>query len=309
MGGQTKNQHYIPQFYLRRFAEGRKNRFSVFDKAADKILENQNPKNFASKRYYYDIDSDTLLEMMSDTFRILPNAINNPILQDSQFIESALNRVETSISSIFSAIEENPEVLYDTDNQSKILIFLHQMIYRVDSYREQNGYITKQLVDFLHNLGLSESDIAAVKEKHGIRETAKQDQLYQIVNIASMLRTAIPLLELYVWYYGIVEESYLHLITSDNPAFQIFLGFNDICFPISPKKALIFRIKDADAPLISRDKPNGHKIILSQRSVFAYNLIQEANARRFMFGNSEAFKALKGLHRLSEIIKVLRQQQ
>lgn len=307
MSGQTKNQHYVPVFYLNRFAS-KQNKLSVYDVSANRILNNQNPRNYASKRYYYDVDKETLLELLSETFRLLPNAANSSELSDTQFIESALNRVESDIARLFRKIEKNPEILYDEDNQIKLLIFLHQMIYRVDSFREHNNYLDQQLVEFLQTMGLSEEEIIAVKAKHGMRETPKENQLYQIVDIGSTFRTAITLLENYDWYYGIVDNKNANLVTSDNPAFQFFLGFNDICFPISPKMALIFRVKDADAPIISRDKPDGHRIALSQRSVVVYNIVQESNAYRFLFGSSEEFKVLRGINKVSEMLKSIKKQ-
>ena len=66
----------------------------------------------------------------------------------------------------------------------------------------------------------------------------------------------------------------MKLVISDNPAQGIMLGFNDICIPLCGDKAIIFRIADPDAPILSKDMPVENEITLSERSVFAYNAVQ-----------------------------------
>lgn len=85
----------------------------------------------------------------------------------------------------------------------------------------------------------------------------------------------------------------MKLVISDNPAQGIMLGFNDICVPLRGDKAIIFRIANPDAPILSKDMPVGNEIILSERSVFAYNAIQLSYANRFMFGDKMSLTILK----------------
>ena len=85
----------------------------------------------------------------------------------------------------------------------------------------------------------------------------------------------------------------MKLVISDNPAQGLFLGFNDICIPLSGEKAIIFRVIAPDAPIISKDLPVGNEIQLTERSVFAYNAIQLSYANRFMFGDKASLVFLK----------------
>ena len=55
MGDKTIKQHFVPQFYLKRFTESN-GRFSVYDIKSRIILTRQRPRGFATKRYFYDID-------------------------------------------------------------------------------------------------------------------------------------------------------------------------------------------------------------------------------------------------------------
>lgn len=54
--GETKNQHYVPKMYIKRFGYGTetKPRVSVLKKQEGIVFHNQNPENFASKRIFYD---------------------------------------------------------------------------------------------------------------------------------------------------------------------------------------------------------------------------------------------------------------
>jgi Protein of unknown function (DUF4238) len=53
MANPVKNQHYVPQFYLREFAESNEQLY-VYDKRTDKIFPTH-VKNVAHESYFYDI--------------------------------------------------------------------------------------------------------------------------------------------------------------------------------------------------------------------------------------------------------------
>ena len=98
----------------------------------------------------------------------------------------------------------------------------------------------------------------------------------------------------YNWYIGTVPGQ-MKLLISDNPAQGIMLGFNDICIPLCGDKAIIFRIANPDAPILSKDMPVGDEIVLSERSVFAYNAVQLSYANRFVFGDKMSLAILKAI--------------
>lgn len=86
----------------------------------------------------------------------------------------------------------------------------------------------------------------------------------------------------YDWYYAEVSDDD-GFIVSDNPAYLIQLEFNDICFPISRKKAIVFQHKNE--PHLITEKPINRRLHLSDRSVFVYNLFQTRFAQRYLFGD------------------------
>lgn len=77
----------------------------------------------------------------------------------------------------------------------------------------------------------------------------------------------------YEWYEA-VNNTELDFVVSDNPAHAIRMGFNDICVPITSRKAIILRVKDKAAPIISKDMPTDGIINLSLKSVIAYNKLE-----------------------------------
>ncbi len=48
--------------------------------------------------------------------------------------------------------------------------------------------------------------------------------------------------------------------------------------------------------------PEQAKITLSPRSVVVYNIVQECNAKNFLFGNTEEFKVLRGINIISKML-------
>jgi hypothetical protein len=84
----TKNEHYVPQMYIERFGYGSddKIRISVLFKDNGKIIDNQNPKNYASKRYFYDTTEDVLSEILKHDFKMFPILKDNKNIKDEQFL-------------------------------------------------------------------------------------------------------------------------------------------------------------------------------------------------------------------------------
>lgn len=285
LSGKVKNQHYVPRMYMKRFAPDQK-RLCVWNLMTDNILTRQRPENYAAKRYFYDAEKEELKETLEEMSKLYPDSI--PIIDaaDEQFVEKGLSRMEADVSQILDLISTNHEALYNETNMQKLIIFLHDLAYRSEKYREQLDNIREQTLTHLEKLGISPDKVK------GIEQTGKDNQLYQLVGIAPLLKTAKMLLENYNWYIGIVSGN-MKLVISDNPAQGIFLGFNDICIPLSGDKAIIFRVNDPDALIVSKDMPVGNEIKLTERSVFAYNAVQMSYANRFMFGDKASLSFLK----------------
>lgn len=285
MGKQVKNQHYVPKMYIKRFSPNGK-KVCVWKLEGNEILTRQEPSKYAARRYYYDASEQELHEALEEMAKLYPDAVANSDLSDEQFLEKALSRVEGATASIMDAICEDSTQLLNETNMITLIIFLHELAFRSEKYRDLIDNIRSQTIDFLDKLGVEEG---AVKE---LRKTGKEVQMYQLMGIHPVIDTAKCLIENYNWYVGTVPGK-MKLIISDNPAQGIILGFNDICIPLCGDKAIIFRIADPDAPILSQDQPVGNEITLSERSVFAYNAVQLSYANRFLFGDKMSLSVLK----------------
>lgn len=289
MLGKIKNQHYIPQMYLNRFIEG-ENKLTVWNMSKDIILQRQSSRNYASIKYYYDSTQEELEKALNETFRIYPELKEELSEFDCQLIEHGLGRVEADFAETLRKIDGNNDLIYNEEVKNIIVIFLHLLAYRTESFRihmDKINDITKQHISKMN---------IDVDEVRDLKSNGKETQLYQLLGIRPLLKSANMLIENYNWYIGIVKGE-MKLIISDDVAKNIRLGFNDICIPISADKGIIFRTIDETAPLISKDEPEGNIINLSERSVFAYNAMQLSHANRFMFGNKYSLEFLRKINK------------
>lgn len=81
---------------MKRFGYGaaEKRRMSVLFKDEGKVLHNQNPENYASDKYFYDVSNDLLMELLKNDFKVFPSLKESDNLKDEQFVEHALSREE-----------------------------------------------------------------------------------------------------------------------------------------------------------------------------------------------------------------------
>ena len=80
----VKNQHYVPRFHLRKWADG-KNEIWVYDKADDLIFQ-RNIKKVAAEEYFY--DSPALEKEVGQV----------------QFVETALGKLESDTARVIDGL-------------------------------------------------------------------------------------------------------------------------------------------------------------------------------------------------------------
>ena len=295
----TKNQHYIPQMYMKRFGYGplKNRKISVLKKRESIVLDGQNVENFASKRFFYDTSKEKLEKYLEEIFQLHPGISTHINLDDPQFVEHALSREEAAINDLLNVLQNNLSAIRKESNMAKMIEFLHTMAYRTKSYRDTLEYINQKTIDVIgqmcDSLGLSNE----VKESEIERlcQSGKDTQLQQIIEIAPVLQTMVFLTENYDWYEAYNNTDF-DFVISDNPFQTIIMGFNDICVPISNSKALVLRVKDKDAQLISKDMPVNGKIQLSTKSVIAYNMLQLGMAQHYLFGTKASIAYMKRIN-------------
>ena len=292
----VKNQHYIPQMYLRRFC-CENNQLYAYDKLTGQGFYNS-PRAFAHEKYFYDVDSDALLQLL-ETYYPFIDPVSRRKLSQTQAIEKMLGRLEGDANLVLDKLNNDPLALFNKDVQIILLLFLHALSIRTVAQRSQIENIHHQTVDWLKKFEISANSEAAEYVESTAEEYSKKWQIGRLLSPDAALEFAQMVMLNYDWYYGVVNSD-LNLIISDNPVRMLAFGFNDCCFPISPKRAIIFRIRGDDIKIFSHDKPEKGVINLSLRSIFIYNLIQQSQAERFLFGDEISIEFLKKIKKLSE---------
>lgn len=297
----TKNQHYVPRMYIKRFGYGTEDnpRISVLKRQEDIILHNQNPENFASKKYFYDTTEDVIEDILKNDLKAFPSIKESKYYHDEQLTEHMLSRVEGVYRELLDNIEADPYIIYEDKYRAQFICFVHELAYRTRSFRDRMDEIHTKTKSFLNkvceNMGYDE-DV----KKRTIEENCVPGINIQLENILSLgptLKTMKMLLENYDWFIG-YNNTNLDFIISDNPAQTVWLGFNDICIPVSKHLAIVMRVKHKNAPMISIDKAEEKAINMSIKGVIAYNSLQISMAQMYLFGSETAIKFMKNINTL-----------
>lgn len=301
----VKNQHYVPQFLLKRFSENGNDRINVYDKISNKVLLNQSTENFASVNYYYDTDNDVLKENLDLIFKLSKGQYSEKQIEDvknnEQLIENMLSRSEYETSEYLKKIDNDFGVVNHSDFKVVFYIFARDLAVRTDAYRRQIQKITDKNIEIAQKFetnNIDGYDIAL-----GSKEIAKRKQLNSLTSLPELIRDGNNFLNNYVFYIG-VNNTKIPFIISDAPSIQVLVGLNDICFPISPTLAIMMRT--VDTKLLTKDEPNKDGIIeLSEQSVLLYNTFQFIQAKHFIFGNIDTIKKIAVASKLSELKRIM----
>lgn len=153
----AKIQHYVPQFLLRNFGNGKKNQVWVYDKSSNRSFPS-NTKNIASENQFYDFDYQ-----------------GQPLT-----IESWLSELEGHAKSVINTILEADSLSTLTAEQKQVLAsFLAVQLTRTKAFREQWNAFPRMLGEHF--------------KKHGeqvARESLAEDLLREIPENDSKEQTA-----------------------------------------------------------------------------------------------------------------------
>lgn len=284
----VKNQHYIPQFYLKRF--GKNGKIDVYDIKNKKFIPNSNVSNFASKRFFYDIDTNKLdseLSILKEIYNVSDDDSNyRRILDNPQFIEETLSKVESNMANYLDKLENDFSLITNEEFLSTFFIFIRTLSIRTDGYRETLEKITTQTTNWLKTLGITECSNYPLDIPPD--ELAKIEQLKYIISIPQTYKKAILFFNNYNIHLA-KNSTDLGFIISNEPFLSFELGFNDICFPINPHLSIILQVKSAEENyLICKKKPSCNNIInLDIDDVVKYNIFQNHLMSKYLFGNKK----------------------
>lgn len=304
MAGATKNQHFVPQSYIDRFAVNGK--ISVYFRGDGRLLPNQNSRNYAADRYYYDASRDELETMMREQVKLNPAMQQCIDWNDPQLIEHYFCRSEADAKDLFDRIEQDPTQIDADGSFAKIVIFLHDLAYRNHSYRDDIARINEITYQAMMGMNLTDAQRKCVEESYGT-EQARTQQLHAITDITPVLQTYQKLFGEYEIFFATVEKDARFLI-SDDPAFAVRYDYPEICFPLSGKHALLFRKPNISAPIMGTDIPVGNRISISIPNVVRYNLLQFCFSSRYVFGDALNLGQIKLLWEKAQNTNALRSQ-
>ncbi len=289
MTGTVKNQHFVPQSYIDRFAVNGK--ISVFFKEDGQLFSNQNSRNYAADRYYYDANKDELKALLHEMVQLVPKIQQHIDWNDPQLIEHYFSRSEGAAKELLDKIERDPSLLDTDECVARIVIFLHDLCYRNHKYRDDIAKINAITHQALAQMNLTEDQQLYAEKEYGVKQ-ARDQQFHAITSIVPALQTCQKLIEDYDLFFATAEKDACFVI-SDDPAFAVRFDLPEICFPLSGKHALLFRKPSSASKIMGTDVAVGKEISITIPNVVKYNLLQFCAASRYVFGDAHNLSQMK----------------
>ena len=283
----VKNEHYVPRFYLRRFANNDK--IYAYDLEKDNLFQT-NINKIGCNNYFYDVDSNVLKESLSeykDIYKI-PDDIFEKECEDIQFIEKALSRLEDKFSVLLNNFEMDYSIINDEEFLRTFFLFMHTQSIRTKGFRNGLENIANQTKTWLEKLNIKNVNYPIELEA---KDIAKLNQIKELLSLSSVYKKALSFFDAYDIYIG-VNNTDIDFIISDNPMSYFLVGFNDICFPVNSKLSIIMQVKEVkDEFKICCIKPDKSKMIhLTKKEVIKYNVLQQYSNSKFLLGSEQALK-------------------
>jgi hypothetical protein len=240
------DQHYIPKFYLKGFADKAKNLW-VYEK--HRPLRQSKPKNEAHRPDYYALDEG----------------------EDRDAVEHALSRIESFAAPIVRKLV-TPQYVLTPENAADLLLFVAFMFARVPAWRENLDKIAAQTTKRLH-VSFARNKEAfyricsrVAKEKgvefsdfEGLRELVLGDdyeliQMSSSFNLGAMMTSGVDVAKTIAQfgYQALYAPAGKSFFTSDAPVFtvgpdkngiqQLGMGFDwpqvSVVFPLNKRACL-----------------------------------------------------------------------
>lgn len=315
LAGKTKNEHYVPQCYLKRW-KNEKGKIVVYDKELNNTRYNS-IADVACKRYYYDIDSECLSTLQADLLK----RIGIDPESDSQFIEHFLGEhVENLFSELLNQIiskaehatpwyEKNCYFISEMDKVNFAICLAFQYI-RTDSVRKAVADSSDCLHQVLKEIDVTHDVIDKYIIKQGEEKNIHGNMLLDVEQIMELAEGFHNL----IWILGI-NRTGIPFYTSDSPIgtvphvnhpFMSMAGIRsegvEVFFPLSPMHVLLMYEGSYHKNLISYERKylsftqkerieyyNSVSIFESDRNIFScngdFNMVEKLRQ-----GNPEAFE-------------------
>lgn len=251
----VKNQHYVPQFYLKQWANNKEQLF-VYDKKQCKNFPS-NISNIASSRFFYDfpeidelVKNKIRIQLKKDGYEDVyidslfqQQVLENSFSQLESIISPLLNKIIKKIDDVNVLSEEwikNYPILTNDDKQ----IFAHYIASQLVRINKQKNFqedITNQLFDDMKRVYKNNTNDNLI-----VKVDNDYNEWQYLSNILPLTYEFSKILESYKW---IIYRNFTNMpfYISDSPITQYGQLGNfglkekgvDIRFPLSPKYELI----------------------------------------------------------------------
>jgi Protein of unknown function (DUF4238) len=290
---EKKNQHYVPQFYLRKFSADH-DRIHVFDKF-DKTVTYPRIKNTAAEYLFYNIPAESIRT------------------GEVQSVEDTLGRMEQpyaeAISDLLREAATGRFTTGPTERNQWIGHFLAVQHCRTPSFRDSMGSVMQEItalwVENRNALARERVESGEIEAYEPL--VAPKMELSPLEHAKMMLNGPVAR-EIYTWLFDHIwligdNQTSQPFYTSDDPV--VYHGGNgpnpdapagfgtigvEIYLPLSSRYILVLFDRRWFTPLLAKAKMiEGEVWKLKPEEVDYYNSYQVTQSRRFVFCRDDAF--------------------
>jgi hypothetical protein len=276
----VKKQHYVPQFYLRRFADLDR-KIHVYDKFS-KQTSHTHIRQVANDAYFYDLSLETISELSgripneqgrenTDT-QLIEQLLSQ--VKDVQTVEKYLGRFEsrfgTAIKKVLEGLESRKT--FDQQYRSEIALMAAVQLWRTAARRES---MRKKVVNFRLS---PDAELGAIGHK------------LMMLNQDALERSA-QVLQNHIWIIG-MNDTNNPFYTSDNPVatYPVCTGIAmpgvKVILPLTPKCVLIMHERNYYRMIEDQD---GQTDRLKPEDINFYNSLQVCSSHRQIYSIENNF--------------------
>jgi uncharacterized protein DUF4238 len=315
----AKNQHYVPQFLLRSFADPESRVLHTFDKRSKRIFA-ANPRNVAAEGYFYEFDTDW----------------------GSLSLEPGLADLEARAAAILEGVIRAESLhLLSPDDRVLLAIFFAVQFTRTRQIRESMLSMSQQLSDWLRGMGIDPERVEGFK---ALDEEAAKLMAMKMTDESRLEFAPHFLLKTWILIRNATEDPFL---LSDNPValhnsrpanFYGNLGLTspgiEIHIPLTPRLgfnllcpsfeeevrrgyAVLHQLKKVSVPEFTRHKDSfaftesfiaavdeGKPLDLKPENVLRENSLQVRSGERWLFSRKPDFQlAIEMLEKHPELAR------
>lgn len=293
--GIAKVQHYVPQFLLKNFGTGKKDKLHVFDKLTGKSFAT-NARNVAAESRFYDF------QLMGQDYSV----------------ETALSKMEGEAKPLIKSILDADSLAdLSCDRRAKLSVFMAVQLTRGKWCREKILELSRVLNDLKGKSG-EEMDDSRITED--IQVPDANELAILTARAISAAHVLAPFFADKVWVLGTTDSKNPFQL-GDNPIglqnsidmgpygnIGLALQGIEIYFPLSPQRVLAMLCPSHERMFRAaamRDGPTsvaneiltaietGNPLTYRPEQVLNFNSIQVRHAERFVFSSTDDFSLVR----------------